>query len=205
MIRKPMLYQRILRGSCHREVIGLIGVHPGAGVTYTGLMLAFYLGETLGRKTMYIECSGHHDFELLQQTYLWSCESFRSFSYGNITLYKGVTEKEIPELLGEDYDFILLDFGHDIRTNREEFLRCSRKLVLGGWTEWNYRKLGAFICSAGELKGNETWSYLIPFAGHKVIYSMQQDYNRKFYPLPLERDPMKPSKETEKLFQRLLR
>ena len=204
MIRKPMLYQKILRGSYHREVIGLIGAHPGAGVTYTGLMLAFYLGETLGRKTAYLECSGHHDFILLQQAYLWSSESLRSFSYGNITFHKEVMAEGIPELLGEAYDCVILDFGHDLSACREEFPRCSRKLVLGGWTEWNCQKLGAFIGSFGGLKSNETWNYLIPFAGNKVIRSMQLKYNRRFYPVPLELDPMRPSKETGKLFHRFL-
>lgn len=204
MMRKPMLFSNIPGRGCHREVIGLIGAHPGAGVTYTGLLLSFYLGEELGRRTAFAECNGHQDFGRLQQAYQWSREEELIFSFGNITFHKNVTADRIPSLLGENYDDIILDFGYDLYTNREEFRRCDRKLVLGGWTEWNLRKLGSFTENVLAIKGNEDWSYLLPFAGKKTIQYMQQKYNRKFYTIPLEPDPLKLSKETRKLFLRLL-
>ena len=204
MIRKPMLYHNILGRGHHREVIGLIGAHPGAGVTFTGLLLAFYLGEEPGRRTAYLECSGHQDFGLLQQAYQWSREDELSFSFGNISFHRDVSTDRIPSLLGENYDYVIVDFGNDLNTKREEFLRCNRKLVLGGWTEWNLRKLEYFISSVHAIKGNEAWSYLVPFAGRKSIQSMQKEFNRKFYSVSLENDPMEPSKETKKLFHRFM-
>lgn len=204
MTRKPMLFSTLQGRGCHREVIGLIGAHPGSGVTYTGLLLSFYLGEELGRKTAYAECNGHQDFWLFQQAYQWRWEEEHVFSFGNITFYRNVTAERIPSLLGENYDVIILDFGYDLNANREEFGRCDKKLVLGGCTEWNLCKLGSFIENVLGIKGNETWNYLLPFAGKKTIQFMQQKYNRKFYPIPLESDPLKLSKEAQRLFLRLL-
>lgn len=204
MIRKPSLFQHILGGGNHREVIGLCGVQAGTGVTYTGLLLAFYLGEELGCKTAYLECSGHHDFSRLQPAYQWSHEDEFSFSFGNISFHKDVATDKIPSLLGEEYHYVILDFGFDLSVNREEFQRCNRKLVLGGWTEWNRSRLRSFINNTDTIRGNEAWSYLIPLAGKDVIRSLKQEFHRKFYPIPLESDPLKPSKETKKLFHRLM-
>lgn len=204
MMRKAMLYQNISDRRSLRETIGLMGVHPGAGVTYTGLLLAFYLGEELGRKTAYLECSGHHDFSLLQQAYLWSREDDFSFCFGNNSFHKDVTADRIPSLLGGNYDYVILDFGYDLASNIDEFSRCSKKLVIGGWSDWNYRKLASFIGATQSIKGVEAWSYLIPYAGTRAIRTLQQEFDRKFYSVPLETDPLKPSKDTQKLFRRLL-
>ena len=40
---KPMLFQKLKEdGRCRpRNVIGLMGVHPGAGVTYTSIIISF--------------------------------------------------------------------------------------------------------------------------------------------------------------------
>ncbi len=203
MMRKPMLYHNIPRNS-HREVIGLIGVHPGAGVTYTGLLLAFYLGEELGRKTAYLECNGHHDFSRLQQAYRWNREDDFSFHFGNNSFHKDVTADKIPFLLGEDYEYILLDFGYALDTSIGEFNRCSRKLVIGGWADWNLSKLSGFIRAAQSIRGYDAWTYLLPYAGERAIRSIQQEFDGRFYSIPMETDPLKPSKETKRLFRRLL-
>ena len=52
-------------GRCRpRNVIGLMGVHPGAGVTYTSIIISF-LWENLG-KTALLECNRRGDFDLAE-------------------------------------------------------------------------------------------------------------------------------------------
>ncbi len=204
MRKKPMLCRKLQDRNRHKIVIGLMGAHSGAGVTCTGLMLAFYMGEEQGIRTAFLECSGHDDINLLQQAYEWKREDLNSFTYGHITCFKKVTSDQVADILGEGYGCVIFDFGADFAENRAEFLRCDRKLVLGGWAEWNCQKLGRFIRSVQSIKGNETWDYLVPCAGPKIIRGLHREFSRKFYSVPLERDLTRPSRTAGRLFRMLL-
>ena len=85
MKKKPILFDRVI-GRKHniRQVIGLMGVHHGAGVTHTGLLLAFYMGEELGKRTAFLECNNHHDMILVQEAYEWSREAADNFTFHTI-------------------------------------------------------------------------------------------------------------------------
>lgn len=205
MRRKPILLSKVLEGGkSSRESIGLIGAHHGAGVTYTGLLMAFYMGEELGKKTIFLECNKHHDMELMQAAFEWSREDSASFSFGNVTIFKDISPLIIPEIYGDDYECCILDFGTDFLTNRDEFLRCGKKIILGGQGEWNRQKLLQFIQTMQSARGSNTWIHLIPCAGQKVINSLRSESSRVFYSVPYEADPTMPSKETSRLFDILL-
>lgn len=187
-----------------RTVIGLIGIHHGAGVTYTGLMLTFSLGIGSGMKTAYLECNNHHDLELLQETYEWNREDGHSFTMDCITFYKNVSQNRIADILGEDYECYILDFGTDFKGNREEFLRCGWKLVLSGYAPWCLRKLIRFTRSEKPIRGREAWLHLLPCADKKVVARMAKETGRVIHPVPYEPDPTSPSNETRQFFDRIL-
>lgn len=205
MKKKPMLYTKINKDrDTSREVIGLMGVHPGAGVTYTGILLAFCQGEELGKRTAFLEVNKSHDLSLMQPVYEWSDEAAGIFTYGNITFYKDVEAHRVAEIIGEGYDCCILDFGSDYRENKEEFLRCSRKLLINGHAEWKLGKLAQFVPGLPSIRGSDSWSLLIPLAPHKVLNRLRKEYNRTFYAVPYEADVTMPSKAFIKLSERLL-
>ncbi|HKL79741.1 MAG TPA: hypothetical protein VJ888_04815 [Mobilitalea sp.] len=206
MKKKPILLSKVLanRKSITRKVIGLIGAHQGAGVTYTGIMLAFYMAEEMGRKTALLECNNSHDLDLFENAYEWSSEDTSTYSFGGITCFKSVSDYQIAEILSENYDCIILDFGSDLMRNREEFLRCTTKLVIGGHAWWNRQKTIRFIGTIKSIRGNDTWHYLIPFAGRRELSSMKKELGRPFNAVPYETDPTRLSKETINLFHRLV-
>ena len=74
---------------------------------------------------------------------------------------------------------MILDFGTDIEGNREEFLRCSTKIVIGGSSEWDIQKLISFMQAAKAYKGSDSWVYFIPRASDKVITRIRKEVNRK--------------------------
>ena len=205
MKRKPILFKKIAKTNqkVGREVIGLIGTHHGAGVTYTGLMLAFYMGEELGRKTAFLECNKHHDMALIQKAYEWSREETNSFSFHLLTCYKDVTPERIAEIFGEDYECIILDFGIDFITNREEFLRCGTKIAVGGRSQWDLLKLTRFIETANAIRGSDTWLYFIPQANDKIVTRVKSEILRSVWSVPATLEPTLPSNETIRFFSRI--
>lgn len=205
MKKKPMLYTKINRDpGTSREVIGILGVHPGAGVTYTGILLAFCQGEEQGRRTAFLEVNKNHDLSLFQPVYEWSDETSGTFTYGNITFYKDVEAHQVADIIGEGYDCFILDFGSDYQENKDEFLRCNRKLLINGCSEWRLGKLSQFIRKLPEIRGSDSWKLLIPLAPRKVLNRLRKEYNRTFYTVPYEADVTMPSKVFIKLSEKLL-
>jgi hypothetical protein len=202
MKRKPILFKRIAkeRRGEGREVIGLIGTHHGAGVTHTGLMLAFYMGEERSKKTAFLECNKHDDMRLIQNAYEWSREEGNSFSFHKITCFKEVAIEQIPEFLGENYECIILDFGIDFAANREEFLRCDTKIVIGGRSQWDIQKLKQFINSVKNIRGNENWLYFIPQTDHRTITEIKNEVKCGIWSVPAVPDPTVPSNDMNRFF-----
>ncbi len=202
----PMLFKKLAIGSRGGsvETIGIIGIHRGAGVTYTGLMLAFYLGEVQDKKTAYLECNRHQDMSLIEKAYGWQKEEDGKFSYGRITCYKNVVMKRIPEILGEAYEYVILDFGAEFAENREEFLRCTKKLILCGSAEWNLSKLLQFAMAHEENRGNEAWHYFIPFAKASVTARMKKEIKRRVSVVPFIEEPTRPNRSLSVFLQDIL-
>lgn len=206
MKRKPILFEKKKAGrGMGREVIGLVGTHHGVGVTYTGLMLAFYMGEILGKKTAYLECNGHHDMLLIQKAYEWGREDQSSFSFRQVTCYKEVTPKNISEIFSEDYECFLLDLGTELTAFREEFLRCSMKIVIGGRSEWDLWKLAHFSEMAQSIRGSKVWLYFIPQANDKIVKRIKKEVTQQVWAVPANGNPTMPSRDTNRFFGRIFR
>ncbi len=207
MRRKPMLLKRLtMEGKAKvHEVIGLVGTRGGVGVTYTGMMLAFYLGNELGIKTAFIECNNHGDLGLIQKAYEWSCENNADFRFRNIPFYKNMSSERIADILGEDYEYVIIDFGCELSANLKEFIRCSMKAVVAGRSEWDILKLFSFFGRYGVIRGSDTWYYLIPQADDKMLKKLKDETHCRIRGIPFTEEPTRPNRSTKQFFEELLR
>lgn len=206
MRHKPMLLRKITAGSLDsaRTSIGIIGTHHGTGVTYTGLMLAFYMGEELGKKTAFIECNKHHDMSLIEEAYDWTSMDSNMFSFQNIICYKDVVPEQIPSIYGGDYDTLIFDFGTDFYGNINEFLRCNTKIVVAGKSEWDYIKLRNFYERTNHISGSNNWLYLIQQADVKTIQRLCHETGHKIMSIPATGEPIIPSRSINRFFGMIL-
>lgn len=187
-----------------REIIGLIGTHHGVGVTHTGLMLAFYLGEELGRRTAFVECNDHHDMIRIFKAYEWQQDEKGTFFYHRITCYEGVKPGRIAEILGEAYQCVVLDFGTDYRANKEEFLRCNTKIVVGGRSPWDIQKLEQFMNRVETCLQREDWRFVIPLVSSKRAGKLGKETGHKVWAVPLSDEPTMPSNAANRFFHEML-
>lgn len=187
-----------------REIIGLIGTHHGVGVTHTGLMLAFYLGEELGRRTAFVECNDHHDMKRIFKAYEWQQDEEGSFFYHRITCYEEVRPGRIAEVLGEAYQCVVLDFGTDYMANRDEFMRCSTKIVVGGRSQWDIQKLDEFMNRTKTCLQREDWRFVIPQASSKRAVKLGRETGYKVWALPLNDEPTMPGTAVNRFFREML-
>ncbi len=198
MRKNPILFNKLAHQTRlrTREVIGLIGTHHGTGVTHTGLLLAFYLGEELGKRTALLECNGHRDMGLIQGAYEWSSETATQFSYHRISCYREVKPDQMIQIMGKDYEYILLDFGTDLMQNREELLRCSVRIAVGGQSEWDLRKLVQFVRNLDGVGGDDSWLYFIPRGKECVIKKIRKETGQKVWAVPEAPEPTRINRDT---------
>lgn len=199
-----MLFKKLKnRKHCREKTIGILGVHNGAGVTYTGLLLANFISDELEKKTAFIECNENQDFRLLQNAYEWQEVEEDRFTFQQISFYKSVRENQVVDFRNDKFGCYIYDYGTKLDENSKEFIRCDKKLVICGGAVWNKRKLKKFIEQAKSISGSSDWIYLIPFADKKEIIRLRKELARDIYAVPMVQDPFYLSKEIYELFQHL--
>lgn len=207
MQREPILMKKLDRDRARGKlVIGLIGTHSGAGVTHLGISLAAYFSEYQRRNTAYVECSSHNDLSNLQK----NCTDISEdtcyqgfFTHRRVTFYKNRNLLNIPEIIGGQFECIILDMGTDIVKNKSEFLRCDKKIVVSSLAVWKRQELNKFILNTAHINNCEQWIYAIPFTTNKEIKEALKKQRKKLYAVPYEPDPFYLTKEVIQLFQRL--
>ena len=207
IMHKPILLSKLTHKEYGRvrEVIGLIGTHHGVGVTHTGLLIAFYFGEELGKKTALLECNQHKDMQLIEQAYEWEREEKNAFSFRRITCYKEVKPNQIPQIIGEGYEYIILDFGIDLTTNQEELLRCSTKIVVAGQSEWDLLKLKAFNRKSSVIHGSEHWNYYLVRTKSEVMARLGKEITNPIWAVPEQKEPTHSNSNVRALLKQCFR
>lgn len=205
MGRKPILLNKVIDSSRAkgREVIGLIGTHHGCGVTYTGLMLAFYMGEELGKRTAFLECNCHGDMKLIREAYDWTKEEDTSFAFHQITCYHKVEPSRIPDIYGVGYECLILDFGTDFTANREEFLRCDIKIIVGGRSAWDIQKLARFAEASEAIRGSASWFCFITQAEEQTTKKISKEIGRKVWNVPYVEEPTETTRASNRFFDKV--
>ncbi|MFT4142912.1 MAG: hypothetical protein QM644_00545 [Mobilitalea sp.] len=206
MKQKPMLFKKLSKTSYQKghEVIGIIGTHHGVGVTHTALMLAFYFGGELGRKTAVLECNTHQDMKLIREAYEWKNNKEGQFYFQNITCYERVEKEEIFDILVRDYECIIIDFGAVPDWNQQEFLRCTKRIVIGGRSAWDLAKLERFTKDNYGLDMGESCFYFIPQADNKTIAIISNKLKRKIWSVPFNSEPTRINEKAYYFFKKLL-
>ena len=126
-------------GHSSHLTIGILGCGRGAGVTHLALALCSYCSSKRGKSCAYLELHARREIAHLS--------SHGNSSYGKKELsngehlrrpllrlsqtdyYPAVTADEIPLLLNQGYDYLILDAGALEEGLFPEFLRCDRKFV----------------------------------------------------------------------------
>ena len=188
-------------------VIGILGTHKGCGVTHLGIMLANYLSNYMGYKTAFLECYPQKDIQYLQN-YVYrddvAAKKLEMFKIHHVSYHRSVKEQTLPEVIGDSYDGVILDLGSDFVRNRNEFLRCDKRIVVSSLSAWKRHELDQFIKNNSYIKSSRQWLYMTPFSRNRDIKEASKDFHQKIYGIPYEADPFAISKSTLQLFQKLI-
>ena len=178
---------------CGKRVIGLIGTHPGAGVTHISFLLAFYLAEVTGKSVAYVECNRHGDCGRFQKRQI--AEKQKRGLGKRPVFYPDVSPEELPELLNREHAYYVVDFGCELERNWAEYLHCSDKIVIAQLREWRQEDLDQFERKSKTCTGRENWHFW---------FNLCSNAHRRGISFPYEEDLRHPSERAAKIFEHLL-
>lgn len=114
------------------KVIGICGIHHNVGVTHIALSLANYLCSRHNKRVAYVELNPTGEIRSLcthQTGRDW-------FSLMGFSLYPEATFQKLSAILGNGYDYYILDMGTLTPNNCGELARCDKRLVVGDIAPW---------------------------------------------------------------------
>ena len=143
--------------------IGILGCHPGAGVTQLAISLGTYCASRRRLRTACLELHKRSELaRLIPESALadsihrhalqcskapdaadTSKAEFFHFRLHGVDYYPNLAPDAVPRLLNMGYDYLILDLGSLNESAAAEFLRCDRKIVLGSlalWKAWSYEE-----------------------------------------------------------------
>jgi len=203
MKAKRILLKKCLMQKKKIRTIGILGVHRGAGVTQTALMLAVFFAEYNNFRTAFVELNNHNDMNIMEAIYDWEEKENNKLRFKNIDSYKYNINYSVSNIICDNYDKIIMDFGCNLVDNLDEFIRCDIKIVLCSQIDWKRIFLIDFVEKNKSIIANEEWIYLIPYSNNKIIKELKSVSKRNIMSIPFERNVTNLSKETISFFNKL--
>lgn len=187
-----MINWKKIKNNTKKNIIGIIGCESGVGVTHLSLMLGNYAASKLKTKTAIVEYSGNNDFAKIQEMFEGKSvnyDTFDCYKIFNLVYYRNVDHEMLAQIKNMNFDNIIIDFGNDYNSKRNELLLCNTKVVVGSLCEWKrpgyMQKMNQILSDTGSHK----WRYLALFANDKMLDNFMRTYKVNINSIPFEPDP----------------
>lgn len=195
--------------------IGIMGCDSGMGATHLAIALCSYCASKQKKKAAYLELHARSEIaQLVSESDLVSAKGHHSFEPGQkyfcfrlhgIDFYPHVSGSEIPALLNQGYDCLILDMGSLKEADISEFLRCDHKVVLGSlapWKIWEYEDF--FHQFKKTVNLGEGFYYLVQTGTVKSISRFSKAHHISMLAVPFIKNPFRIEKELFLFLEELL-
>lgn len=190
-----------------KRTYAFLGTHSGVGVTMISFHFALYLSRVCNEKTAYLELSGNRDMEKMEH-YLKEEKGYSAsgtrFTLGKLTVLKGVGQKEIPQILNEEFVFFVFDLGNVRPLVMNELLRCERKIVICNLVEWKRWEMEHFLERVRNIPGYKEWEYILNLCAGEENRLYHLDKGIKLKRMPVLGDCFTFTQDVWKLYHSFL-
>lgn len=169
------------------RTLGIIGADSGCGATLLALALANCSASRLRRKTALIEIGKNdlcqmtgEDFEYQEGLYL--------FSIVGIDIFSSASLQDINKIQFEQYDEIIIDFGHQKNVSHE-FTSCDKQIIVASFLPYRYKNLTIFLgdyCEYSQLLRAE----VVVYGKNKLSQHWEQRNKKRIFYMPTIWDPL---------------
>lgn len=203
-----------------------MGCDSGIGVTHLAIALCSYCCSKQRKRAAFLELHTRNEIsQLIPESELFAAMNTQSrascsaemhskvsllgtshapesgrdklhFKYHGVDYYPHVSGNEVPALLNQGYDYLILDMGSMKEADHSEFLRCDRKLVLGSlapWKIWTYEEFFRQFDNSVNL--GEGFYYLTQTGTAKSIPHFSKAHHISMSGVPFIKNPFRIEKE----------
>lgn len=175
------------------ETIGVLASARGIGGTHLSIMLANYLTAKRGKKVALVELdTTKGDFRKI-------CDEYKSlkknqetafcFRLYEVDYYSNINKTFLGELYNYGYDYIIMDMGNNYKVNRDDLLRCTKKIIVGSMQEWKRKAFVDIVEKTSVGVSKWEWRYLLLYGSDKDIKLLRKKYKINAGQIPWEPDP----------------
>ena len=193
--------QRILSEKKPR-LIGIGGIGHSVGCTHFSIMVANYLAGYRRRNTVLLEWNRSGDFERLEKVCTGINREEKRFCVLDVQYRKDAGIKELTEVLGNNVDEILIDFGAVNEELPPELLRCEKQFLVGSFSEWQEMCFREFVRE--NENGNRSWKYLAAFGSEETRREFRRRPGILVGRIPFSADAFSVTTESCSFFQQLI-
>lgn len=187
--------------------IGIAGAGQGTGATHFAVMLANYLCSKERRKVAIAEMNGHQDFIEIHKVSQGTEEvraMEKQFVMYDVVYYRNISSEELTEIINNNYEYLIIDFGCWDTSNLTEFLRCSKKILTGSLCEWKRIKYLLTLEQTREVRKKGQWEYLTLFGNERDIKQVGKAFEIKLKNIPFEPDAFLIQSKNFKFFKEFI-
>lgn len=166
-----------------------MGAGSKAGATHLAVMLSVFLSAVAGARVALAEMNDGGCFRqagiILSNNFHLKYQKIKKL----ISIHTQSDGSEIAGLMSEGYDYVIIDFGSDFERNRQQFLMCGVKLVVGSLSWWKIHEyVGFAVQTEGEASRNK-WKFLAVSAASEGIRYLKKEFGISVSGIPCEPDP----------------
>lgn len=136
------------------KTVYLVGAGPGAGVTHTGILLAEFLEERRGARTLFLEVNNHRDIQYIQKS---------RFSAD----YESLEGRGLEELCLENYDYIIADMGTDLNFWKKGLPQEARAVLVGSGAPWRQGRFCQAVKGVRQMAPELAWQGVLSLSSQK--------------------------------------
>ncbi|MBR5266962.1 MAG: hypothetical protein IKU20_02055 [Lachnospiraceae bacterium] len=183
-------------------MIGIGGIGHSVGCTHFAIMMANYLAGFRRRATVLLEWNRSGDFGRLEKVCTGINREEKRFRVLDVQYWKTAGMKELTEVLGNDVDEILIDFGAVDEGLMPELLRCEKQFLVGSFSEWQEMRFREFVRE--NENGKRSWNYLAVFGSEETRKEFRRRPGVSVGRIPFSADAFSVTKECCSFFQQLI-
>ena len=119
------------------------------------MMLSVFLGIVKGEKVALVEMNGRGCFRQAKIIRSALDNKKNKMFYKKVSIFEQSELSDLGGIVSEGYAYVIVDFGSNYDRNREPFLLCNVKIVVGSLAWWKLQYYVAFLAkSEGDKAGN---------------------------------------------------
>jgi len=165
-----------------------MGAGRGVGTTHLTIMIGNYLTNGLGQKVALLELNRNNTYSKIRHM---KCSKVRKacFEVKGMDFYEIISYEDIPKIMANNYNYLILDVSSNYILGKNEFLRSHKKIVVGSLSKWKAQEYFNCFDNLQLLSEISACEFLSLSNDCEVFKIVKEKYRVQVNQIPFEQNP----------------